>query len=212
MKINLLIIAAAALCASLVHASTTVTTNIVNGVPTYTTVQDISGGLETTVSTNPPAAPLSWKSVIQLGQTETNWAAIPYLKYDFNNHKFGYGGAILYAVSDHFWTGLRVDRIDGYDTSAGVQAQLQQTFTVFGFTFTPFAETSVGLGSSSLYGSAGTGAYFFVFGHSWARNGSLPPVTLNLSPVADYEHVVQSGDSSKNNNQGNAGVILNLNF
>lgn len=141
----------------------------------------------------------------------TNFVVIPFVKYDLTTKNYGYGVAGLYKVSDLFWTGLRVDRIDGLQTSAGVQGQLQTSMTLGGITLHPFIETSVGIGQSSLYGSAGTGAFVQVYSHDWTRNGK-PPVTLNLGLIGDYEHVVQTGSAQDNSNQINAGPLINLSF
>lgn len=140
---------------------------------------------------------------LQILNSETNWAAVPYFKYDINQHHFGYGGALLYKVSDNFWTGVRADRIDGVQTTAGVQAQLQVTTKIAGVTVTPFAETSVGLGSTSVYASAGPGAFIHVYSHQFNA------ARLNIELVGDYEHVVES---SLNSNQLNVGPIFNLSF
>jgi hypothetical protein len=137
----------------------------------------------------------------------TNIALIPYVKYDLSSHTVGYGAAALYKVTDNFWTGLRADRIDGRETTAGVQAQLQTTFTWAGVQVTPFLATSVGLGQDSLYGAAGPGAFLHVFSHTWRPSGH--DITLNVEVVGDYEHVVSDG---RNSDQVNAGPILNLKF
>ena len=160
------------------------------------------------LDTNPP----SQFAILGAAATYTNVIAIPYIKYDLNTKKFGEGAAILYRVSDYFYTGLRVDRINGYQSSAGVQAQLQANVKVFGWINThPFLETSVGIGSSSLYGSAGPGIAIDLF-HKSFNVSSGHTVYFFLDPIADYEHVVQNGAGSKNSNQINAGFLLGLNF
>lgn len=154
---------------------------------------------------------LNLRGNLSMFKGATNVAIIPFAKYDFTSKKLGYGIAGLYRVTDDFWAGLRVDRINGFDTSAGVQGQLKADFELFGVTLSPFVETSVGIGSSSLYGSAGPGAFVKVFGHDWARN-NRPPVHLDVSIIGDFEHVVQSGGANKNSNQGNIGPLLHLSF
>ncbi len=148
---------------------------------------------------------------LKLLDTATNVVLIPYAKYDLTSKEYGWGAAALYKVTDSFWAGLRTDHINGFDTSAGVQAQLKQTFEIGGFKVTPFIETSVGIGSSSLYGSAGSGAFVNFYSHTWTR-ATGRSVTLNLGLVGDYEHVVQNGDTSHNSNQVNAGPLINVSF
>lgn len=141
----------------------------------------------------------------------TNIVVIPYGKYDFNTKKFGAGAAGLYRVSDNFWSGFRVDKINGYETTAGVQAQLQTTFQIFStLTATPFVETAIGIGSSSLYGSVGPGVDVSLFKGSFALSGHN--VDLGIGIIGDYEHVVQNGDISKNSNQGNLGLRIHVGF
>lgn len=151
------------------------------------------------------------KSNLSIFKGATNVAIIPFSKYDFTSKKLGYGIAGLYRVTDDFWAGLRVDRINGFDTSAGVQGQLKADFEISGIKFSPFIETSVGIGSSSLYGSAGPGVFVKAFSHDWPRTGRNP-VHLDVAIIADYEHVVQSGGDNKNSNQGNIGPLLHLSF
>jgi hypothetical protein len=133
-----------------------------------------------------------------------DWVAIPYVKYDITDHKFGYGGAALYKVNDFLWTGFRADRLDGQDTTAGVQAQIQATVTYDNVSFTPFLEASVGLGSSSLYGSTGPGLYTMLYNHKFSNS-----VVFNVGVIADYEHTI---NGSQNYNSFNAGPLLNLSF
>jgi hypothetical protein len=142
---------------------------------------------------------------INLSNGATNWAAIPFFKYDLQKHSAGYGGALLYKVSDSFWTGVRLDRINGVQTTAGVQAQIQTTVTWSGIKFTPFLEASVGLGSSSLYGSAGPGVFFMFYDHKLTSS-----TTLNIGLCADYEHVVYG--AGKTANEANIGPLLNISF
>jgi hypothetical protein len=133
----------------------------------------------------------------------TNIVAIPYFKYDFTTHKNGYGGAFLYRVTDNFWAGFRADQIDGQQTTAGVQAQLQTTFSINGLSLTPFVETSVGLGSSELYGTAGPGLLIHLYQHTFTR------AVLDIGIVGDYEKVVYNGVNTK---QGNIGPMIHLSF
>jgi len=134
---------------------------------------------------------------------QTNWAVIPYCAYDVSTKKFGYGGAILYAVTPNFWAGIRAQSLEGEQTTAGVQCQLQVSKKIWGVTYTPFIETSVGIGKSSLYGSAGPG--LLVSFHTWVWGSK----SLTLGAVGDYEHCV---NSSRNWNQVNAGPLLRFSF
>ena len=140
---------------------------------------------------------------ININSHATNWVAIPYFKYDLKNHESGYGGALLYRVSPNFYTGARFDQMHGQQTTAGVQAQLQTTVTVAGFKATPFLETSVGLGSSALYGSTGPGMFINLYAHDFGQR------QLNLGLIGDYEHVVNGTDSY---NCVNVGALLNFSF
>jgi len=134
---------------------------------------------------------------------QTNWAVIPYIAYDIEKHKVGYGGAILYAVTPNFWAGVRAENVARRQTTAGVQAQLQVTKKVFGLTVTPFIETSVGIGKSAMYGSAGPGALINFHTWVWSKN------SLSLGVVGDYEHYVM-GDL--NGNQANGGLMVRFSF
>lgn len=129
---------------------------------------------------------------------------IPYAKYDVNAKDFGFGVAALYPVSSNFWAGARVDRINGQQTTAGVQGQIQDTITWHGLTVTPFLETSVGMGSSALYASAGPGFYTMIYSKTWSGGARF-----NLGLIADYEHVV---NDNQNSNQLNIGPMGNLSF
>ena len=138
---------------------------------------------------------------------DTNWMAIPYGIYRTDTHQWGYGGAVLYQVTPYFWTGVRADNISGLSTTAGVQANLQTTVTYDGIAITPFATASTGLGSSTLYASAGVGGAINF--HTWAFKIGATALTLSAGAVADYEHVV---DGSANFNQVCAGPLLQLTF
>ena len=159
-------------------------------------------------TTNAPANPVAGVTNLESGfafaSSVTNIVVIPYLKYNVNADSFGYGVAGLYRVSDNFWTGLRVDRIDGQQTTAGAQAQLQTTLSYRSLKFTPFIEASVGLGSSSVYASAGPGAFANFYSHSWSSG-----MQFDVGIVADYEHVV---NGSENSNQLNVGPLIHFSF
>ena len=135
----------------------------------------------------------------------TNWAEIPYLKYDLTEHTFGYGDALLYKASDYVWTGVRIDKINGEQTTAGIQGQIQTTVTWNGVKFTPFWEASVGMGSSALYGSTGPGVFFGIYSHQFSR------VSLNIGFIGDYEKVVWDA-GQRNSNQANIGPLFHLSF
>jgi hypothetical protein len=179
-------LAALLFCAGITQAQTT------NSAPS------VAGGLGeiwtalTTSSTNVDLA------------SQTNWAVIPYISYDLKDKKYGGGGAVLYAVTPNFWAGARMESINGHQTTAGVQAQLQVTKKVFGLSMTPFVETSVGIGSSSLYGSAGAGG--FIAFHTWDWGNKY---SLTFGVVGDYEHVVYG---TENWNQINGGPLLRFSF
>ena len=133
----------------------------------------------------------------------TNWAAIPFVSYDLTTKKIGGGIAVLYEATPNFWAGVRVQDIGGVTTTAGVQAQLQFTKTLWGVNYTPFAETSVGIGSTSLYGSVGAGALIQL--HTWDVWAGHK---FGIGVIGDYEHYV-SGSGAKGN-QINAGVCGTL--
>jgi hypothetical protein len=185
MKLKLTLILAALLCfAGLTQAQT-------NAAPS------VSGGLGeiwtalTTSSTN-----------VDIG-AQTNWAVIPYLAYDMSTKKFGYGGAVLYAVTPNFWAGVRAQSLEGEQTTAGVQCQLQVTKTVFGVTLTPFLEASTGLGKSAIYASTGPG--ILINFHTWLWSNK----SLTLGIAGDYEHAIMG---SKNWNQANAGPLIRFSW
>ena len=140
--------------------------------------------------------------------TTTNWAAIPFGIYRTDTKAWGYGGAVLYKVTDNFWTGARINSIGGQQVTAGVQAQLQLDEVIAGIHVTPFAETSVGLGNNSLYGSAGAGALIQVY--DWNFHISGHPFELNFGIIGDYEHVVNGSGISWNQICG--GPLVKLTF
>lgn len=138
---------------------------------------------------------------------DTNWVDVPYGIYDTTDKAWGFGDALLYQASPYLWVGVRYDYLEHQTSEAGVQAQLQLTETIAGISVTPFLEASTGIGSSSLYGSAGTGAV--VDFHQWAFNIANHGFTLDIGAAADWEHVVNTG---KNYNQICGGPFIKLTF
>lgn len=137
----------------------------------------------------------------------TNWAAIPYGIYRTDTKELGFGGALLYKVTDNFWAGVRADNISGQQTTAGVQLQLQATVTYLGMEITPFLEASTGMGKSSLYASAGPGAVISF--HTWHPRIGNHEVALSVGAAGDYEHVVNGSESWQ---QVCGGPLLRLSF
>ena len=142
--------------------------------------------------------------VVSKFDSATNWALIPYGAYDTGTKKLGGGAALLYSVNQYTWIGVRAQSLNGQSTTAGVQGQLQISETFNGIKFTPFVEASTGMGNTSLYANAGTGA--LVSFHQWTINKN---VTLEIGVVGDYEHYVYG---PKNGNQVNAGPLIYLSF
>ncbi len=139
---------------------------------------------------------------------DTNWVVIPYAVYDVTYENVGFGAAALHKVSDNFWAGVRYESLGNYDSTAGVQAQLQVTKELWGITYTPFIETSVGIGKSALYGNVGPGILVNI--HQWQWKTSHGNWALGIAAVADYEHYVVG--STKNGNKIDAGPAINLSF
>jgi len=142
-------------------------------------------------------------TIITGGSSATNWAAIPFAAYDTGTKRIGGGAALLYAVNDYFWTGVRAQSLNGQSSTAGVQGQLQVTETIAGVSVTPFAETAFGLGSSALYANVGTGG--LIDFHTW----KIGKGSLSIGIVADYEHYVYG---SVNGNQINVGPLIRASF
>lgn len=157
----------------------------------------IGAQAQTTATNSVPLPDTGFLS--QLDITATNWVLIPYAAYQIEAKRFGGGAAALYMASPNLWTGVRVESIDGRNTTAGVQAQIQATIKVFSLTVTPFLETSVGLGNDNLYGTAGAGGIIGL--HSWTVGKS----TISLSLIGCYEHYVDGG--VKSGNQVEAGLV-----
>lgn len=213
MKLQKLIIGLMLCVGIAAQAQTSVVTNA-NGTVTTTTTVTNGSVIGTTITTVPVGyvAPSSaswltaaWDS-LKSGTNfngATNWAAIPFASYDLTTKKFGGGAAILYEATPNFWAGVRLQSIGGVTTTAGVQAQLQFTKTLWGVNYTPFAETSVGIGSTSLYGSVGAGALIQL--HTWDVWAGHK---FGIGVIADYEHFV-SGNGVKGN-QINAGLCGTL--
>lgn len=191
---------------------TTTVTNASGGITTITGPADTVNSLVHVASTNAPWYLALWDGLTGASGTnvditgQTNWAFIPFFAYDLTDHKAGFGAVVLYSVTPYFWAGLRVEDVNDRQTTAGVQGQLQVTKMVFGVSVTPFVETSVGLGRSSLYGSAGPGA--LINFHTWIW-GSTSQYSLTLGIVGDYEHVIY-GDA--NWNQANGGPLVRFSF
>ena len=161
---------------------------------------------QTTNITNPPS-PVAGTPFASINSSDTNWLVIPYLSYDISDKRWGGGAAVLYRVTDFFWAGMRAEAINGSQTTAGIQAQLQVTTKILGVSVTPFIETSVGMGASSIYGSVGPGGVISLYSTSWKwGSGNW---SLMVGAAGDYEHVVYG---SKNWNQVNAGPMLKISF
>jgi hypothetical protein len=142
--------------------------------------------------------------------TATNWCLIPYFAHDFTTKKNGAGAVLLYSVTENFWAGVRAQELNGQQNTAGVQGQLQLTRKIGPLTVTPFAETTVGLGSSALYGNVGAGALVNLFQVKVGKEAML-----GVGLIADYEHYVNgaSGDNlASNGNQGNIGALLHISW
>jgi hypothetical protein len=161
----------------------------------------------TTPTTPAPVPSLELTNIVALSGN-TNWCVAPYGIYRMDNHKFGYGAAGLYNAAQYLWVGARIETVGGIKTTAGVQAQLQATVTWNGIAFTPFAETSTGMGSSALYASAGSGLY--VSFHTWHVSLFGHGSELEIGAVGAYEHVVASNNQQWN--QIDAGPLGRLSF
>jgi hypothetical protein len=135
----------------------------------------------------------------------TNWVAIPYGGYQIETHDWIGGVCLMNKVSDNFWGGVRIqDNFkSGESTTAGVQGQLQVTTKILGITVTPGLETSVGIGRSALYGSAGP--FILVNFHTWAGKTK----SLSIGGIVNYEHFV---NGSVNGNQLNIGLPIVYSF
>lgn len=171
-------------------------------------------GLEAQTSTNSPSfwtqlwGDLTYNTGSNGIAGETNWVAIPYASVDIQQKRTGFGVAALHYVAPNFWAGLRYEDFDGEKDTAGVQCQLQVTKQLWGITYTPFIETSVGIGGSSLYGNAGPGIVVNLWQKSWQT--SKGPWSVGIAAVADYEHYVLT--SGKNGNKFDFGPALNVSF
>jgi hypothetical protein len=185
-----LVVALAALAAFTVQAQT--------NAPSTNAAPSLFGGLSEIWT----ALTSSSGTNVDLGG-QTNWAAIPYISYDLTDKKWGYGGAVLYAVTPNFWAGVRAEEMNGMQITAGVQAQLQVSQTILGVRVTEFLEASTGLGKSSLYGSAGPGGLINFHTWIWGKK------SLTVGIVGDYEHCIMGG---KNWNQANVGPLLRFSF
>ena len=196
---KLILICATFFCALSIYAQATYVNGVLqtNGMPTLPPTIGV-------FAIPPPVTTLPEPSGITstLNLSATNWVVIPFAIYDTSTKAFGEGAAILYQVNPVLWTGLRIQSVDHQKTEAGVQAQIQATYTVGSFVVHPFLETSVGMGSSSLYGSVGPGAWVTLFSHNFSNK-----YILNMGLIGDYEHYVYS---TKNGNDIDAGLMINL--
>jgi hypothetical protein len=212
MKKLLFAMVAATMLAVSSQAQSSIVTNA-NGSVTTTVTTTNGSVIGTTITTVPAGyvapASTSWLTdvwdALKSGTNfsgATNWAVIPFASYDLTTKKIGGGLAALYEVSPNFWTGVRLQDVGGVTTTAGVQAQLQVTKTLWGVNYTPFVETSVGIGQTSLYGSVGAGALIQI--HTWdVWNGHR----LGLGVVGDYEHYTTG---TTHGNQANGGLLVTL--
>lgn len=163
-----------------------------------------------TTSSNASIYTQGWNDLTQNKGTlegDTNWIAVPFLSLNTKTHDVGWGAALLHYAAQNLWVGLRFQDNHGLETTAGVQAQLQVTKKIGWFTYTPFLETSVGIGSSSLYGSTGPGLVVNI--HTWTWHWKDGQWFLGVMALADYEHFVIG---TKNGNQVNAGPGINISF
>lgn len=137
----------------------------------------------------------------------TNWVGTAYGIYDLTDKTWGYGGAVLYKVSDNFLTGVRAESINKQTVKAGVTATLQATVHLGTVAdLTPFADASTGLGNNSLYGSIGSGAALNF--KAWTFKVGPTAVSISAGLVLAYEHVVDS--NTKKWNQAAGGPEINL--
>lgn len=209
-KFKSLLVTATLLLAMSLQAQNSVVTNADNTITTTTTTTN-AGIVSTSIVTTPvgyvATTSTSWLTDVWNSLKSgtnfsgaTNWAAIPFASYDLTTKKIGGGAVVLYEVNPNFWTGVRVQSIGGEMTTAGVQAQIQVTKTLWGVNYTPFALTSVGIGSTSLYGSVGAGAIIQI--HKWDVWAGHQ---LGLGVVGDYEHIVTG---TTHGNEINGGLLL----
>lgn len=139
---------------------------------------------------------------------DTNWIDIPFASYDLTEKKMGWGDAILHYAAQNLWAGLRFQDIAGVQTTAGIQGQLQVTKKIGFLTYTPYFETSVGIGKSALYGSIGPGLAVNI--HTWQWIWPDGHWYFGLGATSDFEHYVVG--STKNGNQVNAGPVIHVSF
>lgn len=137
----------------------------------------------------------------------TNWCVIPAAVILLDpKPQLGIGVAGLYSVSPNFWAGFRLQRAGGMDVTAAVQGQLQITKRIFGVSVSPLVETSVGIGKSQLWGSAGAGGH--VHFKQWLL-GSNKDKVLSVGGLAIWEHYVMG---SRNGNELIVGPTVRYSF
>jgi len=139
---------------------------------------------------------------------DTDWVDIPYAAFDLTTKKVGWGDAALHYATKNIWGGLRYENLNGYNSTAGVQGQLQVTKAIGPFTITPFLESSIGIGKSSLYGNTGPG--ILINAHEWNWKWSGLSWSAGLGGVVDFEHYVLN--STHNGNKIDAGLSINVTF
>jgi len=156
-------------------------------------------------NTAPPEPPVLPPILEAIDWGATNWVAIPLAVVMLEpKPELGIGLAALYSVTPNFWGGFRIQRCGGMDVTAAVQGQLQVSKKLFGVTVTPFAESSVGIGKSALWGSAGVGGHVHFATWDFGKG-----VVLSAGGLVGWEHYVMG---SRNGNELFAGPTIHVTF
>ena len=131
-------------------------------------------------------------TVTQTSPPAITFSGITYGSYGRTSKQFGGGIAIVYPVTPHVVTGVRVQYFNAQLAVPQISVQLQTTQNIWGHTITPFVITAAAVplgssGSGSVTGITGVGADVQIYN--------------NFSLIGDYE-IWSGGDSDRVLNLG----------
>ncbi|MEI8289574.1 MAG: hypothetical protein WCH99_08870 [Verrucomicrobiota bacterium] len=135
----------------------------------------------------------------------TGWVVVPFASYNLNDKTVSGGVAAVHAVTDYFYAGARIERMNNQWIAPSIELQLKTSFKVFGLTVVPFGVGGTAIINSQLAGYVGAGgeiclATFTIQGH---------PAFVGL--VGDYETWTGTSDFAAHK-QVNAGIALGYKF
>ena len=126
-------------------------------------------------------------AVVVTNSPGITFSGVTYGSYGMTSKQFGGGIAVVYPVTPHVVTGVRVQYFNSQLAIPQISVQLQATENIWGHTITPFIITAAAVpigssGSGSVVGITGVGADIQIY--------------KNFSLITDYE-IWSGGDSDR---------------